>query len=59
MPLRNSSAASLNAGGLGSSRKRTRNFTPASSKAIDDEDQPLRPSPHMRASFGMEDDDSD
>lgn len=59
VPLRNSSAASLNAAGLGSGRKRTRNFTPASSKAIDDEDQPLRPSPHMRTSFGMEDDDSD
>lgn len=60
MPLRNSSAASLNAGGMvGSGRKRARNFTPASSKAIDDEDQPLRPSPHMRAGFGMGDDDSD
>ncbi|KAB5522836.1 hypothetical protein GE09DRAFT_1229946 [Coniochaeta sp. 2T2.1] len=64
LPLRNSSAASLNttggiagagAGGLGSgSRKRSRNFTPASARAIDDEDQPLRPSPRDRASFGMD-----
>jgi hypothetical protein len=59
IPLRNSSAASLNAAPVGSSRKRTRNFTPVSSKAIDDEDQPLRPSPHMRASYSMVEDDSD
>lgn len=33
--------------------KRTRTFTPASTKAIDDEDEPRRPSPRVRASpFG-------
>lgn len=59
IPLRNSSAASVNAAVQSSSRKRTRNFTPASVKAIDDEDQPMRPSPHMRASFTILDDESD
>lgn len=34
--------------------KRLRNFTPASAKAIDEEDEPRRPSPHVRASpFGL------
>lgn len=59
IPLRNSSAASVNAAAQSSCRKRTRNFTPASIKVIDDEDQPLRPSPHMRASFAIVDDESD
>lgn len=61
MPLRNTSAGALNAGGLGvSGRKRNREFTPASSKVIDDEDQPLRPSPHMRAAgFGLGNDENE
>lgn len=58
LPLRNSSATSLNVG-VGSSRKRGRNYAPASAKAIDEEDQPLRPSPHLRTTLGMMDDDSD
>ncbi|KAJ9148809.1 NADH dehydrogenase-like protein [Coniochaeta hoffmannii] len=58
-PLGNSSSASLNAAAVGSGRKRNRNFTPISAKAIDDEDQPLRPSPHMRASYNMVDGESD
>ena len=39
---------------LGSEKglKRTRTFTPASAKAIDDEDEPRRPSPRVRLSFG-------
>lgn len=34
--------------------KRTRHFTPASSKAIDDEDEPRRSSPRVRVGFGEE-----
>jgi hypothetical protein len=61
LPLRNTSAGALNAGGVGASgRKRNREFTPASSKAIDDEDQPLRPSPHARAAgFGLGNDENE
>ncbi|KAK4226624.1 hypothetical protein QBC38DRAFT_219588 [Podospora fimiseda] len=42
----------LSGGGM----KRTRNFTPASARAIDEEDEPRRGSPHVRiAAFGVGD----
>ncbi|CCC05485.1 hypothetical protein SMACR_09282 [Sordaria macrospora] len=40
-------AASGSGNGNGN-MKRARNFTPASTKAIDEEDEPRRPSPHVR-----------
>ncbi|KAK3689924.1 hypothetical protein B0T22DRAFT_182222 [Podospora appendiculata] len=49
-PLMESASNTLNMG-LGSNSggiKRTRNFTPASAKAIDEEDEPRRASPHVR-----------
>ncbi|KAK3321922.1 hypothetical protein B0H66DRAFT_183337 [Apodospora peruviana] len=60
-PLRDSSNNSINMGGGGSlglgnansGNKRTRNFTPASAKAIDKEDEPRRANPHVRiAGYG-------
>lgn len=47
-------SGSANSGGKGSGSvnniaKRTRNFTPASVRAIDEEDEPRRVSPHVRA----------
>jgi hypothetical protein len=44
------------AGAAGTVAKRPRNFTPASVKAIDEEDEPRRMSPHVRApGFGVVD----
>ena len=49
-PLRTISGNSLDKGG-----KRTRNFTPASAKAIDEEDEPQRASPRVRLTPFVED----
>jgi hypothetical protein len=47
VPLGSSSSGSSSVGG-NTATKRTRNFTPASAKAIDVEDEPRRMSPHVR-----------
>ena len=52
-PLNDSLANPLGMGFVNAGTKRTRNFTPASAKAIDEEDEPRRASPHVRmSSFG-------
>ncbi|KAG8156724.1 hypothetical protein KVR01_013329 [Diaporthe batatas] len=56
-------AASGNGHGSGSEKgtKRSRNFTPASAKAIDEEDEPRRVSPRLRAAtiFSLNSDDNE